>query len=44
MSLADNVRLLARRAVFIVEALYWYALKLKEAVSFDAHGFSILMF
>jgi hypothetical protein len=39
MNLAVYVRLLARRGVFIVEALYWYALNVKEAVSFRAHGF-----
>jgi hypothetical protein len=31
----------AHRAVFIDEALYWYALNEKEAVSFDACGFLI---
>jgi hypothetical protein len=30
-----------RRGVFIVEALYWYALNNKEAASFGAHGFSL---
>jgi hypothetical protein len=29
----------AHRGVFMTEALYWYALNVKEAVSFNAHGF-----
>ncbi len=28
----------AHRGVFIDEALCWYALNVKEAASFDAHG------